>query len=133
MPFLGIVLIFSLATVIYYLFRVIGLKRGLRRVNRGRRTQGWIYAFFDRGQLIPTIKIGRATNLDDRMRAHKTAAPFGLRILCSFRVPDPVATEKFLHRRYASRRIRNNNEWFWLTPNILIELALLNLFKPYRN
>ncbi len=128
--FLWVGIVFALYLV-WRLRGFIALWFKIRFLRDKKKDKGWIYAFYDRGQIIPTIKIGLTNDMKHRMRAHRTGAPFGLRILCQFYVPHMNAVENLLHTRYKGLRIRSDGEWFWLMPRIWIELKLLNLFKPF--
>lgn len=95
-----------------------------RRKMRGRA--GWVYGFTDYGIWIPTVKIGRGSNEFDRLRAHRTAAPFGLKVYFNIPVPDAVWAEEYLHQRYA--HLRFNLEWFAVTPVMWFEMQLIRWF-----
>lgn len=114
------------------LLRQVELRRNLKkRLQGGRR--GYIYAFSDIGQLLPTIKIGRETEKGSRMRSHRTAAPFGCIVWCNFWVGDSVYAESYLHERYRWYRINSRFEWFFiLNPLMLIDLILLGKFNRDR-
>lgn len=96
--------------------------------KRGRK--GYIYVFTDVGQLLPVVKIGRANNPEQRLAAHKTAAPFGLFVYCIARVDDDVYTERWLHKRYDRWRVSKKNEWFWMTPVMFYEFMIMRWLFP---
>ncbi len=140
--FLFIVVVYALRDQIYILtplivvsiiplilLRQIELRYYLnKRVQGGRR--GYIYAFSDIGQFLPTLKIGRETDKGSRMRSHNTAAPFGTIVWCNFPVPDSVYAEAYLHERYRWMRVNPRFEWFFvLNPLMLIDLILLGRFN----
>jgi hypothetical protein len=107
--------------------RVFYLRKLLNLGSRYRR--GYVYGFTDRGQLAPVVKIGKAKNPAERLRAHKCAAPFGLTVFFIIRVPDEHKAEKALHAEYARWRVRRNGEWFYIHPLMLIDLFLLRLIS----
>lgn len=109
----------------YTLIRYFDLRYNLRRMEvRGR--SGFIYIFSDIGQIIPVVKIGRETSQGSRLRAHKTAAPFGMITWCNVYVSDAVAAEAYMHRRYRMWRVSNRNEWFFIVnPFTFIDILLL--------
>jgi hypothetical protein len=111
------------------LLRQIELRRNLsKKAISGRR--GYIYAFSDIGQIVPTLKIGRETEKGSRMRSHRTAAPFNVIVWCNFYVPDSVAAEAYLHNYYRWMRVSRHNEWFYvLNPLMLIDLIILGWFS----
>lgn len=104
--------------------RYPALRAELRRVEvRGRA--GYLYGFFDRGNLLPAVKIGRESERYARLKQHRTAAPLGINVFFSIAVPDAVAAEAVLHRRYAASRLSPRNEWFMYTPVMFFELVLI--------
>jgi hypothetical protein len=110
-------------------WNVYRISRECRRI-RQRKRGGYVYIFYDVGQLIPVIKIGRGSNATDRLRAHRTAAPFGLVTLANIRVRDAVHAEAALHRRYQRVRVSARNEWFLvLTPVMVFELVGLAVWS----
>ena len=98
-----IAVVLTLVCYLLVLARLHNLKRRLKLYQRRRR--GYIYGFTDKGQLLPLVKIGRATDPVQRMRSHKTAAPFGLFVFFILRVPDDVQAERSLHELYARWRV----------------------------
>jgi hypothetical protein len=112
--------------LVWFALRVRSLKQVLHAA-RARNAHGrYIYAFTDYGQVLPVVKIGRATNPETRLAAHRTAAPFGLLVFMVRRVPDAHHAERVLHTRYARWRVRSNGEWFYLHPLMLLELLSLD-------
>jgi hypothetical protein len=115
----------GLGAFIVALLRFPALRAALQRVEqRGRG--GWVYAFYDRGQWLPVVKIGREAERFSRLAAHRTGAPFDVGVLFSVRVRDAVAAEALLHRRYAMSRY--HLEWFMITPVMWFELRLIRWF-----
>ena len=109
------------------LLRLRYLRRLLKLGAKGRR--GAIYGFTDLGQLMPVVKIGRAKHPQERLKAHRCAAPFGLFTYFILRVPNDRQAEYALHTLYARWRVRKSGEWFWLTPLMLLDLFLLRLMS----
>lgn len=56
----------------------------------------------------PSVKIGRTTNIEQRLRALRTMSPVAIEVLWS--TPGGVELEKFIHRAFA--RFRTHGEWF---------------------
>ena len=77
---------------------------------------GWVYAFegAPKPRLLYT-KIGRATNVENRLQDVQHACPFSLYIVAAIRVPDCIAYEHSLHVDFAPYRQRG--EWFRLPPS----------------
>lgn len=125
-----LLLLFMLGNTLSFLIALINMfvfwQHFSRKERRGRK--GYIYAFTDIGQLLPVVKIGRASDAHQRLSAHRTAAPFGLVTYCIAEVADDVYAEGYLHQRYAHRRISSRNEWFWMTPVMFWELVLIRVF-----
>ena len=111
------------------LLRQVELRRNLKKRVQGGRS-GYIYVFSDKGQILPTVKIGRETSKGSRMRSHRTAAPFGCIVWCNFWVGDSVYAENYLHDRYRWMRVRKDGEWFFVINLLmLIDLILLGWFN----
>src|SRR5688500_17717632 len=109
--FVGGFLAFLAACLIAALAGYPSMRRHLRHVEQRGRS-GFLYGFYDRGNLFPGVKIGRESEERSRLRQHKTAAPLGIRIVFSFPVPDTVYAEWYLHQRYKFSRIKGG-EWFF--------------------
>lgn len=119
-----LLMILAAGGIVVLASNVYHLRLSMQRMKRGKA--GYIYAFMDVGQVLPVVKIGRAKDVEQRLAAHRTAAPFGLLVVCRFKVRDAVRAETMLHHRYHAYRVRKSGEWFWLTPHILLELVFLN-------
>lgn len=122
---IGVLSVYTLLSVLIFM---PFMRNSLRKKKGG--SSGYIYYFTDIGQLLPVVKIGRTNNLKRRLREHNTGAPFGMFVYCSFLVYDDSHAERYIHTRYDHLRIRPNGEWYWLTPNVLIEILLLKLLPP---
>lgn len=118
-------MLFALALAAHLARRIRRLRIAVTTTRRAGGKRGYIYAFTDYGQILPVVKIGRATDADSRLASHKTAAPFGIHVFCVLKVRDAVAAEALLHKRYQHLRIRRNGEWFWLLPMVWFEMVNL--------
>ena len=114
------------------LYRTLNTRRRWAKhdtMDRGRRRSGYVYAFSDRPRWswLPsgTIKIGLATDPKSRLASHRTAAPYDLRVWWVVRVPDMKAAEHALHERYITNRVRDNGEWFSMSPGVLFDTLLI--------
>lgn len=126
-PIIGLGLYISF-TVLSACASYLYVSRMLNRVEQRGRS-GYIYAFTDIGSIVPAVKIGRESTQEQRLNAHRTAAPLGIIVFCNFYVPDAVAAEGYLHRRYYGQRLYSRTEWFVLTPRLFVELILLRLIR----
>jgi hypothetical protein len=99
------------------------------RFKRRHGKAGYIYSFFDVGNIVPAIKIGRETNADERLRSHRTAAPLGIVTVSHFKVRDAVYAEAYLFNRYKHLRLHPRREWFFVTLDMLWTLILLSFDK----
>lgn len=59
-------------------------------------------------------KIGRATDVSQRLASLETGTPFDLELVFSQEVNDAVKVEQDLHLMFSSKRVKG--EWFRLTP-----------------
>lgn len=71
---------------------------------------GYLYAFRGRGESRSFIKIGRATDPVQRLRAHQTANPHGVEVLAVCKVRDAKRAEALVHQLLEPER--HNGEWF---------------------
>jgi plasmid stabilization system protein ParE len=79
---------------------------GYKRPSPTKPGAGWSYIYFLR--LGDTIKIGRAVNVERRIRELQVAHPNTLKLLAV--VPAHIALETELQRRFSALRV--NREWF---------------------
>lgn len=86
-----------------------------------KRTKHYIYFFTSRGENPLLVKIGRTNNYIVRLKAHKTANPYGLRVLGIVAVLDDRRAERFLHCKFRKNCIAR--EWFRL--DLLLWLTIL--------
>ncbi len=76
-----------------------------------RGCSGHVYVLRD--EATGLMKIGRATNIKNRLSAINTGSPTGITLVYSFEASDCQLHESVLHERYAEKRVRN--EWFSLS------------------
>lgn len=130
---------FPLILIIYFLIWLFRLPYVLKCLNTRKRTKrsGYVYAFTDIGQLLPLVKIGLASDDTGRLLSHKTAAPLGIVVFYNTRVIDRVHAERTLHGLNPLTRIKNltlgkiNNEWFILTPDMVLDICVIRLYGDF--
>lgn len=98
---------------------VIACLKADRRPKRPRPhgPKGWVY--FVQGEPGSPVKIGFATNPDDRLATLQTGSPVRLRILLA--VPGHPKHERELHRFFRAHRVLG--EWFAETSVLLDTIA----------
>lgn len=74
---------------------------------------GYIYLIYD-GQ---HYKIGKAINIEKRLKELQTSAPQELKVVWSMRSLACRRTEAYLHRKFHPKKTRKRGEWFALTPS----------------
>lgn len=128
---MNILHIIVILIIAYYALRVfvyrIKVRRAVKwttRLGRSKRN-GYIYFFRGRREAVWQVKIGRTNNLEQRLRAHRTANPYGVVLLAAFKTHDDVAAETYLHHQFAANRISKNNEWFNFSPKLWLTMVLL--------
>lgn len=99
------------------------MRHEIRMVSASGRHGGYIYFFRGRGEAFWRVKIGRAIDPVARLKAHKTANPYGVEVLAVMRVADDVMAERRIHDRFASSRIQR--EWFTLTLDLWLYMWLV--------
>lgn len=70
-------------------------------------------------------KIGRAIDVDQRLRAYKTHSSEPLEMVLAYRVADMVSTEADWHARFGEKR--QHGEWFALDETELAEIKRVGL------
>ena len=75
---------------------------------------GWCYIYFVSDG--SKIKIGRAVNVLNRLRAMQTGHPKPLRVLATVLAHKSV--EPMLHRRFRAHQITRGKEWFRAAPEL---------------
>jgi|SRR5581483_10697493 len=78
----------------------------------GAHLAGYIYLL--EAEETGSYKIGRAKDLDNRIKTFEVKLPFETELRHSIKVQDMACAELALHKKFAGRRI--NGEWFKLTP-----------------
>lgn len=114
------ILVISIAVILWKaLWWGLHIKHEVNWTTRstGKRN-GYIYYFRGKREPIWLVKIGRSNDPIARLRAHRTANPYGVHILAVFRTRDDVKAETFLHDLFDRERIQRHNEWFYMTPRI---------------
>jgi len=67
------------------------------------------------------LKIGRTTNLEQRMRTlDNSSVPLPFECYYAARVGDSVFVEKQLHEAFADNRVRKNREFFEISPDRIV-------------
>jgi hypothetical protein len=112
--------------------RITSLRKKWRseiKADPKTRKGGYIYFFFGRWELPFFIKIGRAIDVDQRMRQHKTSAsPFGVYVVAVVKVKNDRFAETFIHKKFARWHIdtpTNGDEWYWFAPAIWLYALLI--------
>lgn len=85
-----------------------------------KRNTKFIYVYRDK---LLWIKIGKTTNIYNRIRTHQTSHATSLHIIAIIPVSNSDYAESFLHKRY--EKYRYKREFFWATPKLLSELKML--------
>lgn len=71
------------------------------------------YVYLIRAEGSDSIKIGRTTNIDDRLASLETSSPFSLTLVHHKWVENSYQLEAMLHSEFSERRIKR--EWFSLS------------------
>ncbi len=80
--------------------------------------------YFAQDELVDRFKIGKAKDIQKRMKTHRTSNP-GFKILATYQTADPKACEAFLKSYLAQYRISGTDEFF--SSDASIDDALLAL------
>jgi hypothetical protein len=71
---------------------------------------GYVYLIKGTHQGKSKYKIGKAIDINERLRKFEVVIPFDIDLLYAVRVKNPVQLEKLLHRIFAKNRLQG--EWF---------------------
>jgi len=93
-------------------------------IGRSMRGRGYIYFFRGARENLLHVKIGRSTDPVARLKAFKTANPYGVHIYAVVRVRDPYKAERYIHRKFARQRL-TGGEWFWWSPGLWLFMSLV--------
>ena len=117
----GLVSLSYLLTRRYYIWKCEEIMRHNRIA-----TSGYIYAI----QLIhghrTLVKIGRSIDPIKRIRALRTSAPYGIKVLGVIPVLNDVASEAYIHKRFKHLRISKAGEWFTLSIPLLLYIRTVS-------
>jgi T5orf172 domain len=85
-----------------------------------KRVPGYIYVLKSNN----LYKIGRARNIEGRLKTYRTENPFGIEVVLYRQVDDYIETEKGLLKKFEDKKVRG--EWFDLSLSVavLIQQAL---------
>jgi T5orf172 domain len=99
-----------------YARQVYATNTASREVAAGLPESGYVYFIYDPDKK-DQVKIGMASNPEDRLKSLRTACP-DLRILLTIRTSDMRADEAYHHARWSAQR-RGDSEWFYLNTELL--------------
>lgn len=114
-------------TILHAFWLVKGLKAKIKRSRTIKH--GYVYGFYDFGNILPAVKIGRSNTKYARLRSHQTAAPLGILTFFNLQTRNAHHAEKVLHNTFSRLRVSKRNEWFFITPSLLIVLLILRFRK----
>jgi len=92
-----------------------------KKINNKKIENGWIYLLKSKN----LYKIGRAKNIQSRIKTYKTENPFGIKIIIQKKVNDYIGIEIKLLKMFNEKQIRG--EWFKLNKDDI------NRIKKYLN
>lgn len=89
-----------------------------------QREEGWGYVYVIKGTHsgVERMKIGKANDLQDRLKMFNVKIPFDIETVAAFYVPQPLRIERSLHVMMGDARL--SGEWFDLTPSQLQKVKL---------
>ena len=128
---LELLIVIGVTLVLVYWFNCYRNFRTTSRIMVDRRTHkrkgayGFIYFYQIRFLFLPVIKIGRATTVEERLKAQRTSLPFGMTVKGVVMVRNAVMAETYVHTKFKKLRIYNDrkNEWFWYSPKLWLFLT----------
>jgi hypothetical protein len=83
-------------------------------------TSGYIYFVQLQSGNRLLVKIGRSVDPIKRIRALRTSAPYGIKVLGIMPTMNDVNSERIIHQRFATSRISKRNEWFQISVPLLL-------------
>lgn len=70
-------------------------------------------------------KVGVATSVKNRVAAIQTSNPVKIRVVTANLVDDAYHLERIVHKFLKEHKVEGGKEWFSLTPDLVVEAALL--------
>lgn len=92
-------------------------------------TEGYVY--FIKEFHSNTYKIGKAKNIEDRLRMFNVKLPFEWELFHSIKTSDYTVAEKLIQKEFASKRIKGS-EWFELDDNDLKKIKENNFLSDVK-
>jgi len=87
-------------------------------MSRSTQKAGWVYAI-----ALPAypgrVKIGHCMNVDCRRAQLSTSVPEDFAVVRAMYFPDRALAEKTMHKALHHARVRDDREWFTLSPDAL--------------
>lgn len=87
----------------------------------------YVYLISGTHKGITRYKIGKANDVEDRLKRFEVKIPFDIDIICSFMVKDAISFESYLHKLFSEKRL--SGEWFDLTIKDIKKIKKIGLKK----
>jgi hypothetical protein len=84
---------------------------------------GYVYFIKGTHKGEEKYKIGKAMDLESRMRSFEVIIPFDIDVIYAVRVKNPLKLESLLHQTYSEKRVQG--EWFDFTKDEIILVVFL--------
>ena len=132
---LAIFIVFVAGVLMLWLRIRIEIKKNRQAIKVRKKSNDYIYFFRGKWENPFLVKIGRAKDPVQRLRAHRTANPHGIHLYAVICVKDDVRAETLIHDKFDRERINSRNEWFRLTLRLwwyMVTVADYELTKRVR-
>lgn len=88
---------------------------------------GYVYVIKGTHNGVVSYKIGKADNLEDRLKRFEVKIPFDIELVAAFYVKRPLDFEKVLHAKFSDKR--KAGEWFDLDKLDIYTIVSIGLQK----
>ena len=101
----------------------------LNNMDKDSTIAGFNYVYLISGTHngITRYKIGKANNVDDRVKMFNIKVPFDIDLIRTFKVKDALSFESKLHKEYHHKRL--SGEWFDLSEKDIMEISTIGMKK----
>lgn len=96
-----------------------------------KRKFNYVYLISGTHKGVTRYKIGKANDVEDRIKRFEVKIPFDIDIICSFLVKDAIQYESYLHKTFAEKRLSGG--WFDLSNEDIRKIIKMGIKKEHED